>query len=143
VSDPRIALLLEIYDRFVQRDWDSVFRLLDDDFTWTFDPNGFLSGTYSGAVAIRKAIEEFTEVFKEFRVEIEELLELDPEHIAIACRLSGRGEASDVPIELSETVVWTIRDGAVVEAQEHLGRPAEVRTILEREFPHVRPIAAI
>ena len=123
-----------VYDAFNRRDWDSVFALLADDFTWTFDPQGFLTGTYSGGPEIRRAVEEFVDVWDDFRVEIDGFVDLDANHIGVDGRVVGRGKGSDLPIELTETVVWTLRGDEVVEAREYLGTPADLHPVLEAQY---------
>src|SRR3954470_17370181 len=129
-GDEDFRRLETVYAAFNRRDLDDAIGLLADDFTWTFDPDGFLTGTYSGVAEIKDAIGQFTEIWETLEADIEEITRLDDERIAIAACLRGRVNASQAPIELKETVIWTLRDGEITSAHEYLGAPEDVRAKL-------------
>jgi ketosteroid isomerase-like protein len=78
-------------------------------------------------------LRELTEPFEDFRTEVEgEIVEVD-DRLMVKLRATGRGRASNVPIERVVFHVWTVRDGRAVRLQVYSER--------ERAEAALRPTA--
>lgn len=79
--------------------------------------------TYEGHAGLRRLGREVSEVWEEFLIEPEMLIDAGDRVIVIETR-RGRGKGSGVVVEQRSGVIWTIRDGRVVRLETDLD-PAE------------------
>jgi ketosteroid isomerase-like protein len=71
--------------------------------------------TVKGRDAVLALWSQWRETFDEFRAEIEEIVDCGA-HVICATRWIGRGNASGVAVDVSQVVVYEVRDGKIVAA---------------------------
>jgi ketosteroid isomerase-like protein len=101
----------------------ALFDRLDDDVVWDNTRFGDTIpldhvGVFAGKPAVIKVLRSWVGTWEDYRFEIEELVDAG-ESVVLAVRESGRGKASDVPMENRYSQVWTFRDGLIVSASAH------------------------
>jgi ketosteroid isomerase-like protein len=69
--------------------------------------------TYHGHEGFFENLGEMTDVFDDFRFEVEEIVE-NGDRLLVTARVTGRGKASGVEIESRLFHLWTIQDGKAV-----------------------------
>ena len=69
--------------------------------------------TYEGHQGLQRLGEEVNEVWAEFRVQPERLIDAGDRVIVIETRY-GRGAGSGVEVEMRSGVIWTLRQGKVI-----------------------------
>jgi ketosteroid isomerase-like protein len=111
ISRDDIELVRKGYDALRQGDVDFVLTLIRPDIeleVHTERPD-IAETVYRGHDGFLRNMAELTEVFDDFTLEPEELVEGD-ERIMVVVRAAGRGKSSGVDIEQRLFHVWTIRD---------------------------------
>ena len=54
-----------------------------------------------------------------FRVEADDIIDVDESRAVVVGRVSGKGRVSGLPVEVSLTTVFTLRNGAIVRLQAY------------------------
>jgi uncharacterized protein len=124
------SVVRAVYEAINNRDYETGFALLDDQFEWVEPEQGLLGGTHRGFDEIRRAIDAQLEVFDEFMIDPEEFHE-HGDHVAVPIRQRARGGVSGVEVEIRIGHLWTVKDGRVVRlevfaAREDARRAAQV-----------------
>ena len=94
-----------------RRDFDAAMRSYGPDSVWDTSPLGM--GSYRGVATIRASLEEWTAVYDEFAVEIDENLDLGNGVTRAVVRQTGRlaGSSGYVQMRYASVTEWT--DGLV------------------------------
>jgi ketosteroid isomerase-like protein len=88
-------------------------EILAPGFVWdmsTFRDGAFVNSQYEGAQGMRDFLEEWTEPFDDWRIEVEEILDAGEKVVAL-CRQQARSKTSGVPVDMRLGMVFTLRDG--------------------------------
>jgi len=104
------------YDAFNRRDWGAIDELLDPAVEWRTTVE-----TFSGHEGVRTWVREADELFEDFAIEIEEVVEAE-DRVVVLVHESARGRESGVAIEMRIAHVWTLRDGRAVAMHAYAGR---------------------
>jgi ketosteroid isomerase-like protein len=72
--------------------------------------------------ATQEALREYFETFEDFHVQIEELIDVDGEHVVATIRDGGRIRGSNAEVSNRYFHVWTFADGKVVRLSVHTER---------------------
>ena len=102
-------------------DWDTVVALMSPDIELDATDRVLNPAVYSGRDGFRQFIAEVFEVWEQWRMEVEELIEVD-DRAFIAVRSSARGKTSGLGLDEVAYQVWTLRDGRPVHIQFHYDR---------------------
>jgi ketosteroid isomerase-like protein len=102
-----------LYRAMNERDYETGFALLDEDFEWLEPEQGLLGGPHRGADEVRRAIDAQLEVFDEFVIEPEEFHE-HGDYVAVPVRQRARGGVSGVEVEIRIGHLWTVRNGRAI-----------------------------
>ena len=106
---PAIEPVRELYERFERDDIDAVIDLLHPECE--FHQNSEFPGdrVHLGRDGLRTGWATFRAEWEDFRFEP---LALEAgERVWVRVRVSGRGRASRIPVELEVSHVWDLRDG--------------------------------
>ena len=76
------------------------------------------AGVYRGYEGIRRLFDEWVDNFEDLTTEADRFIPAG-EYVVVPARLRGLGRASGVEVELSDTFVFKIRDGKVLEVREY------------------------
>jgi ketosteroid isomerase-like protein len=93
--------------------------LLADDFELDLTANVFNPDLYRGREGFLRFLQNVLEVWDEFRMEPEELVEVG-EHVVVLVRAHGRGKGSGIEVDDRVTQVWTVRGGKVSRIKNYL-----------------------
>jgi hypothetical protein len=110
-------------------DVDTVISLCDRDAIWDVHPWGL--GTYHGRVSIRRFLEEWIGSFDEYRIAIEEVLDLGGGVALAVVTQYARPGRSRTQLELRSATVVVWADG-VAERVTHYRDVNEGRAVAER-----------
>lgn len=86
------------------------------------------SDVYVGIDAIRGLIQGWPSAFEEFGAEIQDVTEVG-EHVVVSMVLRGRIRSGGEEVVMSETHVWTVRDGKVSQVREYATRDAALEAL--------------
>jgi ketosteroid isomerase-like protein len=132
VSQENVDTVRRIYEAFGKGDFARALEEADPDFEW-IPPERDLQGPLQGLEDLRRFIEDQNEIFKDFRVEAEELQEHGDQVLALI-RVRGEGRASSVAFDIRATTLWTFRGDRLIrgrvfperdKALEAVGLPGE------------------
>jgi ketosteroid isomerase-like protein len=138
VSAETLELIRQGYDAINRGAWEAAVENVDPDVEWIVPdilPDS-AGRSYRGPEGVKTFLETWREVFPDFRVEIEEMIDFD-EHVLVMARVGGQGRDSGAEVKSpSFPHVWTFREGKVVRlemfprkavALEALGLSEEMR----------------
>jgi ketosteroid isomerase-like protein len=115
-EDPTTPDLAEIIrggvDAVNRRDFDALMIYAAPDLVYDTSPSGF--GVYEGLPAIRTFITGYWDTFEEFRLELEEVLDLGNGVTFAVARHHARPIGSTAPIQAREAQVTEWVEGRVV-----------------------------
>jgi ketosteroid isomerase-like protein len=95
-------------------------------FVWdmtTFRDLMGLPPRYEGVDGVRRFLEEWTEPFDEWRIELEALHDAGEKVVAV-CQQHARAKASGLPVKMRLAMVFTVQDGLETR-MEMYAEPAE------------------
>jgi ketosteroid isomerase-like protein len=69
----------------------------------------------SGIDDLRKAADQWVEIFREWRIEVRDLVDLGGDHVLAELQFSAIGAESGVPVSGDQVDIYRLRDGKVVE----------------------------
>jgi uncharacterized protein len=102
------------YEAFNRGDLDAAVEDFHPDIEWTGPDMLPEDQTYRGPDGVRHFWDSWRDVFHDFRIEIDEVIDGD-DHVIVMARVSGRGKDSGVEVVTPAFAqVWTIRDELVV-----------------------------
>jgi ketosteroid isomerase-like protein len=80
------------------------------------------AATHKGSEEVRRYVEQWLDSFEGLHANIEECVDVGDGRIFTWIRWTGRGRASGIEAEWWLAVVYTLRDGRVVRAEEYFDR---------------------
>ena len=122
MSQAHIDLIKKGAAAFSRGDWDAALELCGEDIVWVAKL-ATVDGTNQlyGREAVKKAWEGQRELLggEAFGVEVLDFRDLGAGTVLIRLRISGRGAASGVPIEVNYVQLWTLRSGLAVRVDNY------------------------
>jgi ketosteroid isomerase-like protein len=83
--------------------------------------------TYRGHEGLRRWWDDIAEAFGDFRIELEEVVEVDDERLLTTQRFVARFRTTEIPFDGRWASILWIRDGKVVRAHGHLTKRRALR----------------
>lgn len=100
-----------------RRDVDAIMGFLDSDAELLPMRAVFEGTVYRGVDGLKSLLHDMNEDWEDFRLEPDEIREIDPSRVLVLGRLQGRGKASGMEIEAPAAWVCELRDGKVKKVQ--------------------------
>jgi ketosteroid isomerase-like protein len=100
------------------RDFDAALQLAhpDAEMDWS-NSRAPYRGVYRGYEEATGAWFTWLEAWDEWRTDITEAIEVDPETVVIVTQIHARGRGSGVTVEAEGAGVWRVRDGKIAYAK--------------------------
>ena len=128
MSLENVELVRRLVDHFNEAG-DFPWELIDPDTVWVVEPPAFLAGTYHGHEGVRTLLGGMAEVFDEFRVEVDELIDAGHSVVGVGgFRVRGALSGATAPRQ-PWTVVVRLREGRVVEYRAYFEREAAFEAV--------------
>jgi ketosteroid isomerase-like protein len=120
---------------FNQRDWDGWRTFFHPDAVY-YEGTGYLDtpSVLRGPDEMRRAVEVYWADLDGFKADIVELIDVGDKAFCLT-RWSGTGKSSGLLVELLEAIVYTFRDGVVVEGRVFPTREEALEAVGLREKP--------
>ena len=114
MSQEKVEVVRRCYesDFWTNRDFSVAPDLAHPDVVLDLSRNIFNPGVYQGLDGLRRFVEQVDEMWEDFQIEPEELID-GGDQVVAAVRMSGRGRGSGVEAEMQVFAVWTLREGKV------------------------------
>jgi uncharacterized protein len=126
MSRQRADLIRSSYDAFNRRNLDAMLEIYDPEVVWEQDEGFVEPGTHYGHAGIRHVFGAIFEGFEDFRIEVEQLHEVDDERVLAIVRIVATGNLSGLKLDNPGGHLYWLRDGKVVKVKLYLD-PAEAR----------------
>ena len=116
-----------VRDAFVAYNRGDLDAFLDEYWTDDIDyraAEGALDdhGPIQGKDALRAFMQDWLDMFNDFRAEPVELIEAGEDKVIAVVRISGRAKLSGVETDLTYAELWTLRDGKVAWGRQYWTR---------------------
>jgi uncharacterized protein len=120
MSEEDVALVRRGFEAFAQGDPDAMGGFWADDIDYRA-VEGALDdrGPMHGKDAVRAYVQDWLDMFDDFKVEPVELIDAGEDQVIAVLRNSGRAKLSGVEIDLTYAVVFTTRDGKIARGREY------------------------
>jgi ketosteroid isomerase-like protein len=86
-----------------------------------------------GPEALRRYVQDWIDMFDDLTIGLEELREVGDDRVIAIQHLSGRAKISGAETGLRYAVVYTVRDGKIVDGREYAGREQALEALGLRE----------
>ena len=83
---------------------------------------------YTGREAFIDNMAKLEESFEELRIEPLEIVDLG-EKVIVVVSMSGRGQGSNVPVEMTFAQLWSLRDGKAVSLRDYATRAEALEAV--------------
>ena len=117
MSQEHIDLIRRGFEAFNRGDWDTALEFVAEDVVWgaylaSMDGERVIFGPES----LRRTWQAQREDLggEELKVEARDIRDLGAGSLLVKLRVTGRGSASGVPVQVEYVQLWTIRGGLVV-----------------------------
>jgi uncharacterized protein len=133
VSRQNVQVVRKMYEAFGRAGVDGMLDFMDPDVDHrAIEGAPDDEGVVSGHDAMRRHLEQWLETFGDLRTEAEELIDTGDQVIAML-HVTARMKDSHAGVEMRFGVVWTLRDGKVVQGREYATREAALEAVGLRE----------
>jgi ketosteroid isomerase-like protein len=121
MSEQNLELVRAYLDAFATGGVDAVVGFWDPEINWRA-AEGALDdvGEMQGIAAMRRYVEEWVDMFDDFRMVAEEIRDVGDGRVLAVHRIAGRAKISGVETEIRFAVVYVIRGDKIVRGREYL-----------------------
>jgi ketosteroid isomerase-like protein len=112
------ALVRRFTESWVRDDLDAILECIasDMEFDWTESISPFRD-VYRGREGLERFWEEMRETFDDFTPRIDDVVDCGHKRLVTRITVSGRARASGIELEASGAMLWTVRDGRIVQGK--------------------------
>jgi ketosteroid isomerase-like protein len=134
MSQENVEFLVDYLQRGTDGGVDAVAEFWDPDITWR-PAEGAIDdvGEMHGPEAVRRYIEDWFDMFDDLTVVAEELVDAGDDRVVAVQRMTGRAKVSGIETEIRFSVVYTLRDGKIVQGREYMDKEQALEAVGLRE----------
>jgi ketosteroid isomerase-like protein len=124
MSSAKLDLVRSIYAHVERGDWSTAAEWADPEIEWVW-ADGPEPGTRVGVAQLERGLSDVLDAWRDYRVTVEQYLELDDERVLVLLRRSGRGKTSGLELEQLQTKganLFHIRSGKVTRLVQYFDR---------------------
>jgi ketosteroid isomerase-like protein len=134
MSQENVEFLVDYLQRGTDGGVDAVAEFWDPDITWR-PAEGAIDdvGEMHGPEAVRRYIEDWLDMFDDLTVVAEELVDAGDDRVVAVQRMTGRAKVSGIETEIRFSVVYTLRDGKIVQGREYMDKEQALEAVGLRE----------
>jgi ketosteroid isomerase-like protein len=113
MSQENVEIVRRLYAMFPDRDVAPAEDLVHPDGVFDVSRNVFNPGVHRGLDGFRRFVEQVDEMWEDFRIEPEELIDAG-DKVVVRSRMSGKGRESGVETEMQIYGIWEFQEGKVL-----------------------------
>jgi ketosteroid isomerase-like protein len=134
MSQENVEFLVHYLQRGTEGGVDAVAEFWDPDITWR-PAEGAIDdvGEMHGPEAVRRYVEDWLDMFDDLTVVAEELVDAGDDRVVAVQRMSGRAKVSGIETEIRFSVVYTLRDGKILQGREYMDKEQALEAVGLRE----------
>jgi uncharacterized protein len=130
MSQENVEVVRRMLQAFADGGLDAMPELWDPDINWRAAEGAIDdAGEMHGPVAVRRYIQDWIDTFDDFSVVVEELRDVGDDRVLAIQRLSGRAKLSGTETDLRYAVVYTVRDGKIVQGREYMDKEQALEAV--------------
>ena len=120
MSQENVEIVRDAAAAFNRGDVDTWLEYFADDIDYRA-VEGALDdrGPMHGKDAVRAYVQDWLDMFDDFKVEPMELIDAGEDQVIAVGRISGRAKLSGVETDLTSAALYTIRDGKIARGREY------------------------
>jgi ketosteroid isomerase-like protein len=123
MSQRNVEVVSRLVEALNARDLDTYYvEFFDPEVEYQTSREDPDAATHRGRQAYKRYVEEWLESFDGLHIDVEEYIDVDDDRVFTWSRFTGRGRASGAPADWYLAVIFTLRDGKVVRAEEYFDR---------------------
>ena len=123
MSQENVEILRRFEKVFETRDMERIAsEFLDPEIEWQTSAEDPDAATHRGPEAYKRYVEQWWDSFEGLHAEVEEYIDASDERVFTWIRWTGRGRASGVDADWHLAIIYTMRDGKIVRAEEYFNR---------------------
>jgi ketosteroid isomerase-like protein len=126
MSRENVETMRRFYDAWLAEDYETVFQTYDPEIRVNPDPEATWVGvdeSYVGHEGVRRYMAGVYEAFKDYRPEVEDLIDVGEGRVLTLAIEHGRGRGSGAEVEARRTAhLWTLREGKAIQVDLFLDR---------------------
>ena len=130
MSRENVEVVRRAHEAFNRAGVDALLEHFDSDAEYDITAGiGPYAGVYYGRAAIRTFLADYFDSWEYVRLEPQDFVEVDPDHVVFLLRMDMRGKGSGVDVEAKPTNVWTVRGGKTVRVAVYNDRAEALRAV--------------
>jgi ketosteroid isomerase-like protein len=134
MSQENVEFLVDYLQRATDGGVDAVAEFWDPDITWRAAEGAIDDvGEMHGPEAVRRYIQDWFDMFDDLTVVAEELVDAGDDRVVAVQRVTGRAKVSGIKTEIRFSVIYTLRDGKIVQGHEYLDNEQALEAVGLRE----------
>jgi ketosteroid isomerase-like protein len=119
---------------FADGSLDAMPELWDPDINWRAAEGAIDDvGEMHGSEAVRRYIQDWFDMFDDLTVVAEELVDAGDDRVLAVQRMTGRAKLSGIETEIRFSVVYTLRDGKIMQGREYMDKEQALEAVGLRE----------
>jgi uncharacterized protein len=122
MSEENVEIVRAAYDAFERGDLDAVSQLQAPAIEWQTAVEDPDAATHRGRGAVRRYFEGWMESFPGLRADLEECVEAPGDLVLASVWHTGRARASGIDMDWRQWLVYTVKEGLIVRAEEYFNR---------------------
>ena len=113
---------------------DAMAEFWDPDINWRAAEGAIDdAGELHGHEAVRRYAQDWFDMFDDLSVVVEELVDAGDDRVVAVQRMTGRAKVSGIETEIRFSVVYTLRDGQIVQGREYMEKEQALEAVGLRE----------
>jgi len=122
MSQLNVEVLRAMYEHWARGDFPASFFDSDVEHSRIGAETPDMEGEWRGVEGISRAMAKYLHAFADLRIEAEEIIDLDDDHVLVLSRHTARGKLSGAPIDHELGDLFTLRAGKVVRYDSYWNR---------------------
>jgi ketosteroid isomerase-like protein len=123
MSKENVEILRRLTKALNARAFDTYYvEFFDPEVEWQTSAEDPDAATHRGRQAYKRYVEQWLEGFDDMHIDVEEYIDVDDDRVLTWSRFTGRGAISGAPADWHLAIIFTIREGKVVRAEEYFDR---------------------
>ncbi|MEK6272571.1 MAG: nuclear transport factor 2 family protein [Actinomycetota bacterium] len=116
MSQENVEIVRRLYEA---QDADEALSLFDPSVVITNVAGAPETAPYIGHAGVRKWVEVTRDAIGDFRIEADEVIDVDENRVIVVGRVCGQGPSSGLAFELQLSTVYSLRRGKIVESRAY------------------------
>lgn len=130
MSRDNVEVVQRLWQAYADAGLDGLATFFDENISWrAIEGAPDDVGEMHGVEAMRRYLGDWLETFEDITSVPTEALDLADDRVLAVLRVKGRARLSGIETELSYAVIYTVRNGKIVQGREYVDRDEALKAI--------------